>query len=205
MRKYMTLGLSVIVCGLLMFAWGQRKPAVPRERRLPNQKQFSPEEHKAVTRRVFDDLFNRGRYEAIPEIYARDCVVHENNKTMRLDDAVAEGKGWRSAAPDVQMTPDSMTVDGDIVTVSWNGRGTHTGKGGGLMRPTGKRFLVHGTSRFRMANGKIAEVWNDWDRRELFRQIGVSPTAAYLYDKAEDLKLAFSRVFLSDSSIYFDR
>jgi predicted ester cyclase len=207
MRKHAALGLSVIVCSLLVLAWGQQRRTAPLERSgAPGQAKFSPEQHQAVVRRVFDDLFNRGRYEAIPEIYARDCVVHERNKAMRLDDAVAEGKGWRSAAPDVQMTPEQMSVQGDIVTAVWTGRGTHTGRANGLMHPTGKRFLVHGVSRFRMANGKIAEVWNDWDRNELFRQIGVSPTAAYLYDKAEDIRLSFNRVFSSGpSSFYFDR
>jgi hypothetical protein len=62
------------------------------------------------------------------------------------------------------------------------------------MRPTGKQILMHGTSRFRLVNGKIAEVWNNYDRNEIFRQLGVSPTAAYLYDKAEDVELAFARI-----------
>jgi len=191
-----------IFCCVLVFASAvQRRPVPPSERpRLPGQIQVSPEQHKAVTRRVFDDLFNRGRYEAISEIYTRDCVVHHNNKTTSLDAAVSEGKGWRSAAPDLQMTPDEMTVDGDIVTVSWTAKGTHTGKGNGLVRPTGKHILVHGRSRFRIVDGKIAEVWNDYDRNEIFRQLGVSPTMAFLYDKAEDVQLAFNRIFSGDPS-----
>ncbi len=204
MRKLVALGLSVIVCSLLVLAWGQRRPAPPAQR-LPNRVQGSPEQHKAVTRRVFDDLWNGGRYEAIPEIYAKNCVVHDNNKTMRIDDAVTEGKGWRSISPDLRMTADNMTVDGDIVTVSWTGKGSYTGKGNGLMRPTGKHFLTHGTSRFRIENGKIAEVWNTWDRNDVFRQVGVPRAAAWLYDKAEDFTLAFNRVFFSSSSVYFDR
>jgi steroid delta-isomerase-like uncharacterized protein len=202
MRRTAVLTLFAITC-VLVLAWGeQRKPVVPplEKPRMPNEAQASPERHKTVTRRVFDDLFNRGRYEAISEIYNRDCIVHQHGKTMRLDDAVSEGKGWRSAAPDLQMTPEQMSVQGDIVTVSWVARGSHSGKGNGLMRPTGKHFQVRGVSRFRVSNGKIAEVWNDWDRNELFRQIGVSPTAAYLYDKAEDIKLAFSHIFSSDPS-----
>ena len=191
-----------IFCCVLVFASAvQRRPVPPSERpRLPGQIQVSPEQHKAVTRRVFDDLFNRGRYEAISDIYTRDCVVHHNNKTTSLDAAVSEGKGWRSAAPDLQMTPDEMTVDGDIVTVSWTAKGTHTGKGNGLVRPTGKHILVHGRSRFRIVDGKIAEVWNDYDRNEIFRQLGVSPTMAFLYDKAEDVQLAFNRIFSGDPS-----
>lgn len=203
MRKNAILALSAIVCCLLAFAWGeQRKPNLPPlERQRPNlQQQGSPEQHKAVTRRVFDDLFSRGHYDAISEVYSRDCIVHHAGKTMNLDEAVSEGKGWRSAAPDLQMTPDEMTVQGDIVTVSWTAKGTHTGKGNGLVRPTGKHLLMHGTSRFRMVNGKIAEVWNNYDRNEIFRQLGVSPTAAYLYDKAEDIQLAFDRMFSAGPS-----
>lgn len=194
MRKAAIVILSFAVfCCVLVFASGAQRR--PEKSRLPGQAQMSPEQHKAVARRVFDDLFNRGRYEAISEIYAPDCVVHHNNKTTRLDAAVSEGKGWRSAAPDLQMTPDEMSVQGDIVTVSWTAKGTHTGKGNGLVRPTGKRILVHGTSRFRIVDGKIAEVWNNYDRNEVFRQLGVSPTMAFLYDKTEDVQLAFNRIF----------
>lgn len=199
MRKTAIAILSfAIFCCVLVFASAvQRRPIAPSPERprFPEQVRASPEQQKAVTRRVFDDLFSRGRYEAISEIYARDCVVHHNNKTTSLDAAVSEGKGWRSAAPDLQMTPDEMTVQGDIVSVSWTARGTHTGKGNGLVRPTGKRILVHGASRFRIVDGKIAEVWNNYDRNEIFRQLGISPTMAFLYDKAEDLQLAFNRIF----------
>ena len=185
MSKSAGLLLSTIVfCCVLVFAWGeQRRPVAPRpEKQRPSEQvQVSPEQHKAVTRRVFDDLFNRGRYEAIAEIYTKDCVVHHNNKTTSLDEAVSEGKGWRSAAPDLQMTPNEMTVQGDIVTVSWTAKGTHTGKGNGLVRPTGKHILVHGASRFRIVNGKIAEVWNNYDRNEIFRQLGVVSPTCLLY------------------------
>jgi hypothetical protein len=120
MRKNATLALSALGCSLLAFAWAeQRKPNVPpMERPRPIPGQESPEQHKAVTRRVFDDLFTRGRYEAIPEVYSRDCIVHNGGKTTYLDEAVAEGKGWRAAAPDLRMTADEMTVQGNIVTVA---------------------------------------------------------------------------------------
>ena len=201
MVKAAALYLSTVLCFcVLMFAsGGQRRP--PAQPRLPEQSQLqaSPEQHKAVTRRVFDDLFNSGRYDAISQIYSNECVVHHNGKTTSLDQAVSEGKGWRSAAPDLRMTPDEMSVQGDIVTVSWTAKGTHTGKGNGLVRPTGKRILVHGASRFRIVNGKIAEVWNNYDRNEIFRQLGVSPTMAFLYDKAEDAQLAFNQIFFAAS------
>lgn len=170
----------------------QRRPgAGPRMK--PNLQ--TAEQNKAVVRQVFEELFTRGRYDLIGKIYTRDCVVHHNNRLYKLEETVAEGKGWRSAAPDLQMTADEMTVQDDIVTVAWTGRGQNTGRGNGLMKPTGKHILVHGNSSFRVVNGKIAEVWNNYDRNDVFRQLGVPPTLVFLYEETEGLRLAVSRMF----------
>jgi len=195
MRRTAVVALFVTACLFGIALMAQKKPREVQRDNPRVQAQDSPQHMKQVVHRVFEDLFNNGRYGAISDIYASNCVVHERGKTMSLDHSVADGKNFRSAAPDVRMTPGEMTVQGNIVTVSWTGRGSHTGRANGMMKPTGKHFQVSGTSRFRIENGKIVEVWNDWDRNDLFRQIGVSPTAAYLYDKAEDVMLALERAF----------
>ncbi len=143
---------------------------------------------------MFDDLFTAGRYGEIDQIYDRNCTVHFGNRNLSLSEAVAEGKGWRSAAPDLVMTADQITVNGDMVTVVWSARGTHTGQGHGL-KPTGKHINVRGRSEFRFANGKIVEARNDEYRDELFRQLGVSKTAAWLYEKGEDIWWAVHHFF----------
>src|ERR1043166_2849271 len=105
MRRTAVLALFVITC-VLVVAWGeQRKPVVPPLQKPRLEAQTSPEQMKRIVHRVFEDLFNNGRYDAISEIYSSDCVVHEPNGTVRLDRSVAEGKGWRSAAPALRMTP----------------------------------------------------------------------------------------------------
>jgi steroid delta-isomerase-like uncharacterized protein len=178
----------------------QKKPVVPSQekRKLPGQDQgATAEQHKAVVRRVFDELFSRGRYEFIDQIYAKDCAVHTGNRHHRLSEAVAEGKGWRSAAPDLVMTTEQMSVNGDIVTVSWTAKGTNTGKGNGVPA-TGKHIVIRGSSRFRLVNGKIAEVWNEYDRDEVFRQVGVNPKLGHLYDMTQDFAMAVSRVFFPE-------
>jgi len=200
MRQSRLLFMALILCVGLTLLWGQRKPVQERQRQQGPDKASSEEQQKAHVSRVFDELFTNGRYEAIGQIYHPDCAVHTNNKNYRLNEAVGEGKGWRTAAPDLVMTADQMSVKGDMVTVSWTAKGTHTGHGNGL-RPTGKRLLVHGVSRFRMVNGKIAEVWNNFDQKDMFRQLGVSPTQAWLYDKFEDLKLAWNHAF-SEEPVY---
>src|SRR5579859_1349163 len=130
MRLHRMLYLMVIACSvLLLAAEAQKKPpqAAPKKQITPAQNRIQPgqlqpaseEQNKAVVRRVFDDLFTRGRYEFINQIYTQDCAVHLRNQTNRLEEAVAEGKGWRSAAPDLVMTVNRMVAQGDIVTVDW--------------------------------------------------------------------------------------
>ena len=179
----------------------QVKPGVPTQppqarpgQPIPNP-QAQAEQNKAVVRRVFDDLFSRGRYEAIGQIYTPDCSVHHGGNLFRLDEAVTEGKGWRSAAPDLRMTADQMSAQGDIVTVFWTAQGTNTGQGNGLLKPTGKRVLIRGQSRFRVVNGKIAEVWNEYDRDSIFRQLGVNPKVGRLFDASQAVWLSVNRFF----------
>jgi len=158
----------------------------------------SPEQHKAVVNHVFEELFSQGRYEMISQVYAPNCVVHEGNKTQTINEAVAEGKGFRESAPDLRMKADRMVVNGDIVTADWTANGTHTGQSRGV-RPTGNHIVMHGTSRFRVANGKIAEVWNNYDRDGLFRQMGVNPKLGHLYDLTQDFIAAVHRFFVNDN------
>jgi predicted ester cyclase len=168
-----------------------KPPATVPGKNLPV---VSAEQNKAVVHRVFEDLLSHGRYEAISQIYSPDCVVHFNGKTYRLEESVAEGKGWRSAAPDMQVMHEALTINGDIVTVNWTARGTHTGHGNGL-QPSGKPILIQGNSRFRLVNGKIAEVWNNYSRDEVFRQIGVPPKVGELYTRTQELLMAVDRFF----------
>ena len=197
MRRYRMLVFVLIICGGLTLTLAQQRnpqrPA-PGPQTRPGQGQANAEQKKQVARRVFDDLFTAGRYGEIDQIYDRNCTVHFGNRDLSLSEAVAEGKGWRSAAPDLVMAADQITVSGDMVNVVWSARGTHTGQGHGL-KPTGKRINMRGRSVFRFANGKIVEARNDEYRDELFRQLGVPKTTAWLYEKGEDLWLAVHHFF----------
>jgi steroid delta-isomerase-like uncharacterized protein len=195
-----TLCLMVMACSMLAFAADNtKKPQTTNTANQPQKVQNQPvlapqaknnlpavqEQHKVVVRRVFDELFSQGRYESINEIYSPNCIVHNNNQTHRLEEAVAEGKGWRVAAPDLLMTANNMIVNGDFVTVDWTAQGTNSGRGNG-MPASGKHIMVRGKSRFHLVNGKIAEVWNQYDRDELFRQAGVPKKVGHLLNMTQD-------------------
>ena len=190
MRR-MRVILLLLICGAVTLATAQKKP---RERERQQNQPASAEQNKQLARRVFDDLLSRGNYGEVNEIYASNCTVHFGGRSEGLGQAVSEGKGWRSAAPDLVMTANQITADGDMVNVNWTARGTHTGQGHGL-KPTGKHFLVHGTSRFRIVNGKIVEAWNSEYRDELFQQLGVPKTAASMLSTGLQLWASVSEFF----------
>ncbi len=202
--------LMVISCLSILLTPEQKKPVqIPQQQRqpvdqtrprLPGQPQIAlAEKNKAHVRRVYDDLFNGRRYEFIEQIYAKECPVHFGNRSVRLEQAVAEGKGWHSAAPDLTMTVERIETERDFVIVDWVARGTNTGKGNGVPA-TGKKVLIRGNSRFRVANGKIVEVWNNFDRDEIFRQLGVPPKLGHLYDDAQEFLYAVNEAFSGDKA-----
>lgn len=191
MRFSRTFLVMAVVCGGLTLTSGQQKklPAV-----VPNPSQQQPqlrtqpvvpERNKVPVRQLYEEMFSQGRYDLQDQVFSRDCKVHfGNSRHLSLEQAMAEGKGWRSAAPDFRMTINNLTVSGDIVNVQWTAIGTHTGQGHGL-KPSGKQLTVHGNSRFHVVNGKIVEAWNEEYRPELFRQIGVSKTQAFMFFTTE--------------------
>lgn len=193
MRKSATFCLlCIMVCGAVTLAAAQKKPR--NERQLPETRSASAEQNKVVARRVFEELTNQGRYNAVDEVFDKNCKVHFGNRTVSLSQAVAEGKGWKSAAPDLFMNVESVSQNGDRVTVVWSARGTHTGQGLGV-KPTRRQISMRDKSTFLMKNGKIVEAWNSEYRDEIFRQLGVSKTAATMLETGMTLWAAVHDLF----------
>jgi predicted ester cyclase len=178
MRKSGTFCLLfIMICGTLTMASAQKKPR--NERQSPETR--PAEQNKLVARRVFEELTNQGHYSAADEVFDRNCKVHFGNRTVSLSQAMAEGRGWKSAAPDLFMNVENVSENGDKVTVVWSARGTHTGPGLGV-RPTRRQISMRNQSTFLIKNGKIVEAWNPEYRDEVFRQLGVSKTAATMLE-----------------------
>lgn len=158
MRKLCMICFIAVFCSGLVLAKGK------------GSDKSSEEKNKATARQVFDDLWTRGHYELIDSMYEKNCVVHYATGTVSLQQAVAGGKEWRSAFPDLVVKPNRVTGNGDMIVVNWTAHGTNRGQGHGLPGK-GKPGTARGTSRFRFDNGKIAEVWVTWTENDLRRQV----------------------------------
>ena len=194
-RIYAVCLVMIMCCGLAFAAGNPAQPAASKARpeaddknkdknkdkdkdkdkdRDKDKNKNEQEHNKQVVRQVFDDLFSRGRYDLVDKIYSPNCVVHSPGlKGTSLNEAVEEGKSFRTAAPDLKMTPNRIEAHGDMVTVEWTAQGKNTGRAEGIPA-TGKSIHIRGTSTFKLANGKIVEVTNNYDQNDMFKQLGIS-------------------------------
>ena len=118
--------------------------------------------NKAVAMRVFDEIFNQGKFQVADEIYAPDFRNHGATRTVDLkidQDAVHAEK---KAFPDLRLTVQDMVAEGDKVAVLWTFRGTHTGSGYEGLPPTGTKVEVRGITIWRFENGRIVEEWSSF-------------------------------------------
>ncbi len=138
---------------------------------------MATEENKAISRRILDELWNKGNLDIIDELFASDYVNHNAPPGLTPD---REGfrqfvTMYRSAFPDVQMTIVDQIAEGDKVADRFIAQGPHTGELMGIP-PTGKRSTVTGIIIGRYAGGKTVEVWSEFDQLGMLQQLGVVPT-----------------------------
>jgi len=136
---------------------------------------FSPQErNKDVARRVVTEVLSGGNFELANELYSPDFVNHGQTRDIGLAEDQAAARGWKSAFPDLVMTPDMLIADGDLVTVLWSARGTNTGTGNGLPA-TGKALQGRGITIWRIVDGRITEEWSAFDQLSIMQQLGLVP------------------------------
>ncbi len=194
MRKSRLVCLLALICGGLALTYGiQKKPGQRPNAVEQANPRMQAEKNKVPVQQLFNEMWTHGRYELQGQVFAPGCIVHFGNRTLRLHEAVAEGKGLRNGAPDLVMSINQISVNGNMVTVSWTARGTHTHPGAG-MKPTGRQFKMQGRSQFRVENGKIVEAFNEEYRPELFRQLGVSKTRAAIFFAGERILAALDPI-----------
>ena len=137
------------------------------------------EESRAVARRFFTELWNKGDLRVADELIDIDAVNHDPagpqlgmgpEATKRLI------KLYRNAFPDLELQIEHIIVDNRMVAIRWVSSGTHRGEFLGAP-PTDKRVLLEGISILQVDRGKISEVFTNWDTLSLMRHLG-GPIAA---------------------------
>ncbi len=136
---------------------------------------MSTEQNKAITRRLFEEILNKGNLALVDELFSSNYVLHTPTGPIHGVEGYKQFVNmYLSAFPDLQFTIEDLIADQDKVVARWTGTGTHQGSLIGIP-PTGKRATVTGISINRFENGKFFEGWLDFDALGMLQQLGVIP------------------------------
>lgn len=115
----------------------------------------------------------KGDTTILAQIFAPDFKQYVSGATppIDIDGKVKRLVGFKTAAPDIKITVNNMTAEGDYVTVVMTVKGTNQGAFMGIP-PTGKAITVTAIEVFHIENGKIVEQWGGPDLLDLLQQIG---------------------------------
>ena len=129
-----------------------------------------------VVRRFVDRLWNAQDAGAVDEVFAPNAAVHvPGYDTGGPADVVDDAEHFWNAFDDVEMVVEDLFAGEDgKVTLRWATSGTHTGTYYGN-EPTGATITMRGTDVFRVADGRVVELWSLWDGLDTYRQLGLLP------------------------------
>jgi steroid delta-isomerase-like uncharacterized protein len=133
-------------------------------------------EYKALVRRFYEEVWDRGNTEFASEVFADEYVRHDFRATHPVPGPAGQKQiadDFRAAFPDLRVTVDVIVGEDDFVVGRWTATGTHLGSWGSL-DPTGREITFSAANIFRFENGKVVEIWNHRDDLGLQEQLGAA-------------------------------
>lgn len=135
------------------------------------------ETNKALLRRWFEEVWNKGRAEAISEMMSEECVNH--GLSGDADSPLRGATGFlpfhtqfRNAFPHIEVVVEDVIAEGDKVAVRCSVRGKHEGDSLGF-KATEAMVDFDGIVIARVKDGMFVESWNSFDFAKMYKQLGV--------------------------------
>ena len=135
------------------------------------------EENTQLLRRWFDEVWNKGRADAIDEMFDENGIAHglsddPSNPIRGPRDFRPFHTTFRDAFPNMVIVIEDMVAEGDKVAARCSVRGRHEGEFLGRAA-TQAPVDITGITIVRIDNGKIVEAWNNFDFMSLHHQVGL--------------------------------
>jgi steroid delta-isomerase-like uncharacterized protein len=135
-----------------------------------------PEKNKSVVQHFYNDVFSAGRMNlaAIDRYFADNFVGHDLPPGLNGREGYKKFVGMFAASfsDTAQIEAHDVINNGDKIVVRWSSAGRHTGEFMGIAA-TGQRVTVKGIDIFRLADGKITDLWQEIDLLGILQQISV--------------------------------
>jgi predicted ester cyclase len=149
---------------------------------------MSTEENKALVRRFFEEVVNKGNVAVVDELLAPNILLHFDVPSdvpvpaewqLSLEEIKQYFSQFRTTFPDYHFAIELQVAEGDMVVTRGTARGTHMGEYRSLIYkgipPTGKQVTWTETWIYRIADGKFVEFWSNEDDVGRLQQIGALP------------------------------
>ena len=131
---------------------------------------------KALARRFYEEILNKGNLDVIDELVDDDLVEHQEMPGMPSgkEGVRAFVTTFRTGFPDFKAEILAIVAEGDEVWVHAVMTGTHEGELFGIPA-TGKQVSIQAFDRVRVRDGKAIEHWGASDDLGMMTQLGVIP------------------------------
>ena len=133
-------------------------------------------DNASLIRRWFEEVWNKGREEAIDELFDEEGVAHgladETGAALRGPAGFKPfHRKFREAFPEIEVVVEETVSEGDKVAARCTVRGRHRGDTLGF-KATDSPVEFTGMAFVRVRDGKIVEAWNNFDFMSMFQQLG---------------------------------
>lgn len=124
----------------------------------------------------FEMAFAANDIATIDELSDPDLVDHNPAPDQKpglagFKDTIA---WYKATFPDSQVSVQHIVGEGDLVATHWTVSGTHQAEFLGVPA-TGRQVTVEGMNLYRLAGGRITDVWTQFDGLGLMGQLGALP------------------------------
>ena len=120
--------------------------------------------------RYHNDIFQEGKLEVADEILSPDFIIHNPSLPEELRKGPEGVKKYASAiiesVSDRKLVQNDIFAKGDKVLIRWTNSGTNMGLYNKTLfgnKHTGKQYVATGFDQFRISNGKIMEMWQQYN------------------------------------------
>ena len=136
-----------------------------------------PNVNKEIAAQMINAI-NERNYDMLDEVIAPDIVRHCQATPNLNISSLAEFKEFLKVDgktfPDSHITTEILIAEGDMVAGYFTYSGTQEGAMGPFP-PTGKKADLKYLGILRIEDGKIAEMWVEWDNLAMLTQLGHFP------------------------------
>jgi steroid delta-isomerase-like uncharacterized protein len=138
---------------------------------------MSTDSQKNIVKEYIERVWNRGDLTAFERLTTPSFTYRLGEQPPRDRAGMQQFLAMtRSAFPDWHVEIADIVMEHEVAAVRWFGLVTHQGPFHGI-HPTGRQIRVSGINMYHIAEGKIAEEWEQTDSLSMLRQLGALPAA----------------------------